>query len=80
MHRPLKGDHPRKISNKLCLKYTAARLQEKGVLVAIDGLPTAQFKNVQFEITPSDTNGVFTVKGKFMGVEVEKIDIDIQVK
>lgn len=50
------------------------------MLISIDGLPAAQFKNVQFEITPSDSNGVFTVKGKFMGVEVEKIDINIQVK
>lgn len=64
---------------KVCVKYTAAKLQEKGVLLSIDGLPGAQFKNVQFEISPTDHDGIFSVQGKFMGVEIEKVDIDIQV-
>jgi len=49
------------------------------VLLEVDGLPTTQFRNVQFEISPTDHNGVFTICGKFMGVELEKVEIDIQV-
>jgi len=63
----------------MTLKYSAARLQEKGVLLEVEGLPSAQLKNVTFEISPTSSSGVFTIKGKFMGVEMEKIDIDIQV-
>lgn len=72
------GKNPGKVKSKLNLKYTASKLHEKGVLIEIDGLTTGQFKSVLFEITPTDQNGVFTVRGKFMGVEVDKIEIDIQ--
>jgi len=70
---------PEKLKSKLTLRYTAAKLHEKGVLLEVDGLPTTQFRNVQFEISPTDHNGVFTICGKFMGVELEKVEIDIQV-
>lgn len=66
------------LKSKSTLKYSAAKLCEKGVLLEIDGLPVSQFKNVIFEITPTEHTGLFTIKGKFMGVEVEKIEIDIQ--
>ncbi|XP_068082254.1 ras GTPase-activating-like protein IQGAP1 [Anabrus simplex] len=69
---------PKKIKSKLVLKYTAAKLHEKGVLLEVEGLPASQFKNVQFEIAPTDHNGVFTIRGKFMGVEMEKVAVDIQ--
>ncbi|XP_045778410.1 ras GTPase-activating-like protein IQGAP1 [Maniola jurtina] len=72
------GKDIKKIKSKLTVKYSAAKLLERGVLLEIDGLSTSQFKNVQFEITPTDHNGVFTVKGKFMGVEMESIEVDIQ--
>lgn len=62
----------------MSLKYTALKLYEKGVLLEIDGLSTSQFKSVMFEIIPSDQNGLFSIKGKFMGVEVDKIELDIQ--
>jgi hypothetical protein len=68
-----------KLKSKLMLRYTAAKLHEKGVLLEVDGLPVTQFRNVQFEITPADHNGVFIISGKFMGVELEKVEIDIQV-
>lgn len=61
------------------IRYTAAKLREKGVLIEVEGLPESQFKNAQFEIGPTNTHGVFLVKGKFMGVEMETINIDIQV-
>ena len=73
------GKLPEKLKSKLTLRYTAAKLHEKGVLLEVDGLPTTQFRNVQFEISPTDHNGVFTICGKFMGVELEKVEIDIQV-
>lgn len=49
------------------------------MLIEVEGLPEGQFKNAQFEIGPTDIHGVFLVKGKFMGVEMETINIDIQV-
>lgn len=60
------------------MKYSGAKLAERGVLLEIDGLSTSQFKNVQFDIIPTDHNGVFTIKGKFMGIEMEQVEIDIQ--
>ncbi|KAK9298625.1 hypothetical protein QLX08_008104 [Tetragonisca angustula] len=67
-----------KLRSKMTLKYSAAKLQEKGILLEIDGLPQSQFKNVIFEISPTEHTGLFSVRCKFMGVEMEKIDIDIQ--
>lgn len=67
------------MKSKKGIKYTAAKLREKGVLIEVEGLPEGQFKNAQFEIGPTDIHGVFLVKGKFMGVEMETINIDIQV-
>ncbi|KAE8749069.1 hypothetical protein FOCC_FOCC004237 [Frankliniella occidentalis] len=72
------GKVPGKLKSKLTLKYTAAKLQEKGVLLEVEGLPPTQLRNVTFEISPSEMSGVFTVRGKFMGVEMEKVDVDIQ--
>ncbi|XP_056396337.1 ras GTPase-activating-like protein IQGAP2 isoform X2 [Hyla sarda] len=60
------------------LKYTAARLHEKGVILEIEGLQTNQFKNVLFDITPSDEVGDFEVKAKFLGVEMEKVQLHFQ--
>ncbi|OAD59074.1 Ras GTPase-activating-like protein IQGAP1 [Eufriesea mexicana] len=67
-----------KLRSKMTLKYSAAKLQEKGVLLEVDGLPQSQFKNVIFEISPTEHTGLFSVRCKFMGVEMEKVDIDIQ--
>ncbi|KAG6440461.1 ras GTPase-activating-like protein IQGAP1 [Manduca sexta] len=72
------GKDVQKLKSKYTAKYSGAKLLERGVLLEIDGLSQSQFKNVQFEITPTDHNGVFTVKGKFMGIEMESIEIDIQ--
>ncbi|XP_077417790.1 ras GTPase-activating-like protein IQGAP2 [Vanacampus margaritifer] len=60
------------------LKYTAARLHEKGVILEIEGLLTNQFKNVMFDISPSEEVGDFEVKAKFMGVEMEKVQLHFQ--
>ncbi|KAL0901487.1 hypothetical protein ABMA27_006732 [Loxostege sticticalis] len=72
------GKDVQKLKSKLTARYSGAKLMERGVLLEIDGLSTQQFKNVQFDITPTDHNGVFTIKAKFMGVEMESIEIDIQ--
>ncbi|XP_063225075.1 ras GTPase-activating-like protein IQGAP1 isoform X2 [Bacillus rossius redtenbacheri] len=69
---------PGRMKSRPTLKYSAAKLHEKGVLLEVQGLPTSQLKNVQFEIAPTDSNGVFTVTGKFMGVQMEKVELDIQ--
>lgn len=60
------------------LKYTAARLHEKGVILEIEGLQTNQFKNVMFDISPTEEVGDFDVKAKFMGVEMEKVQLHFQ--
>ncbi|XP_075215376.1 ras GTPase-activating-like protein IQGAP1 [Lycorma delicatula] len=78
VHTIRRGEKNRKMKSKPTLKYSASQLKEKGVVVSIEGLPNSQFKNVLFEITPSDSVGIFDIKGKFMGVEVETVEINIQ--
>ncbi|XP_023376178.1 ras GTPase-activating-like protein IQGAP2 [Pteropus vampyrus] len=60
------------------VKYSAAKLHEKGVLLGIDDLQTNQFKNVLFDITSTEDVGIFDVKSKFLGVEMEKVQLNIQ--
>lgn len=72
------GDAKAKKSKQVSQKYTAARLHEKGVLIEIDDLQTNQFKNVIFEISPSEIVGVFDVKAKFMGVHLETVMLEYQ--
>uniref|UniRef100_A0A8C6QZX3 Ras GTPase-activating-like protein IQGAP1 n=1 Tax=Nannospalax galili TaxID=1026970 RepID=A0A8C6QZX3_NANGA len=72
--REMKG----KKSKKISLKYTAARLHEKGVLLEIEDLQANQFKNVIFEIGPTEEVGDFEVKAKFMGVQMETFMLHYQ--
>ncbi|XP_053620170.1 ras GTPase-activating-like protein IQGAP1 [Plodia interpunctella] len=72
------GKDIQKLKSKLTVKYSGTKLLERGVLLEIAGLSPSQFRNVQFDITPTDHNGVFTIKGKFMGVEMESVEVDIQ--
>ncbi|NXY56452.1 IQGA1 protein, partial [Callaeas wilsoni] len=72
--REMKGRNSKKIS----LKYTAARLHEKGVLLEIEDLQSNQFKNVIFEISPTEEVGDFEVKAKFMGVQMETFMLHYQ--
>uniref|UniRef100_A0A8C4W2F9 Ras GTPase-activating-like protein IQGAP1 n=1 Tax=Gopherus evgoodei TaxID=1825980 RepID=A0A8C4W2F9_9SAUR len=74
--REMKG----KKSKKISLKYTAARLHEKGVLLEIEDLQVNQFKNVIFEINPTEEVGDFEVKAKFMGVQMETFMLHYQVR
>ncbi|XP_072870770.1 ras GTPase-activating-like protein IQGAP2 isoform X3 [Chlorocebus sabaeus] len=60
------------------VKYTAAKLHEKGVLLDIDDLQTNQFKNVTFDIIATEDVGIFDVRSKFLGVEMEKVQLNIQ--
>ncbi|KAM9766181.1 ras GTPase-activating-like protein IQGAP1 isoform 2-T2 [Menidia menidia] len=72
------GDSKAKKSKQVSQKYTAARLHEKGVLISIEDLQPNQFKNAIFEISPSETVGVFEVKAKFMGVHLETLQLEYQ--
>ena len=45
----------------------------------IEGLPQAHFKSTFFDISPALESGVFDVTAKFMGVSVEKVQLNIQV-
>uniref|UniRef100_A0AAQ5Y298 IQ motif containing GTPase activating protein 1 n=1 Tax=Amphiprion ocellaris TaxID=80972 RepID=A0AAQ5Y298_AMPOC len=67
-----------KKSKQVSQKYTASRLHEKGVLISIEDLQPNQFKNAIFEISPSETVGVFEVKAKFMGVHLETLQLEYQ--
>nr|XP_031529268.1 ras GTPase-activating-like protein IQGAP2 [Vicugna pacos] len=60
------------------VRYTAAKLHEKGVLLDIDDLQTNQFKNVTFDIISTEDVGIFDVRSKFLGVEMEKVQLNIQ--
>ncbi|XP_035529126.1 ras GTPase-activating-like protein IQGAP1 [Morone saxatilis] len=60
------------------VSYSAARLQEKGVLLEIEDLPTTQFKNVVFDIVPGPETGSFNIKARFLGVEMEEFLLKYQ--
>lgn len=60
------------------LSYSAARLQEKGVLLEIQDLPSTQFKNVMFDIVAGQQTGSFQVKTRFLGVEMEEFPLKYQ--
>ncbi|XP_028609108.1 ras GTPase-activating-like protein IQGAP3 [Grammomys surdaster] len=60
------------------LRYTAAQLLEKGVLVEIEDLPVSHFRNVIFDITPGDEAGKFAINAKFLGVDMEKFQLHYQ--
>ncbi|XP_031216019.1 ras GTPase-activating-like protein IQGAP2 isoform X1 [Mastomys coucha] len=60
------------------VRYTAAKLHDKGVLLGIDDLQTNQFKNVVFDIIATEDMGIFDVRSKFLGVEMEKVQLNIQ--
>uniref|UniRef100_A0A9J7Y275 IQ motif containing GTPase activating protein 1 n=1 Tax=Cyprinus carpio carpio TaxID=630221 RepID=A0A9J7Y275_CYPCA len=72
------GDNKAKKSKQVSQKYTAARLHEKGVLIDIEDLQPNQYKNVIFEISPSEVVGVFEVKAKLMGVHLETLMLEYQ--
>uniref|UniRef100_A0A8C4HVP2 IQ motif containing GTPase activating protein 1 n=1 Tax=Dicentrarchus labrax TaxID=13489 RepID=A0A8C4HVP2_DICLA len=72
------GNNKTKKSKQVSQKYTASRLHEKGVLIAIEDLQPNQFKNVIFEISPSVAVGVFDVKAKLMGVHLETLQLEYQ--
>ncbi|XP_023819826.1 ras GTPase-activating-like protein IQGAP3 isoform X3 [Oryzias latipes] len=69
------ADGKKKLS---ALSYSATRLQEKGVLLEIQDLPTTQFKNVVFDIVPGPEKGSFRVKARFLGVEMEEFLLKYQ--
>ncbi|XP_053350566.1 ras GTPase-activating-like protein IQGAP3 isoform X1 [Clarias gariepinus] len=72
------ADSKGKKSKQLTLTYTAARLHEKGVLLEIEDLPVTQFKNVIFDIIPSEEGGTFLVKARFLGVDMERFPLKYQ--
>jgi len=68
----------KKVRSKAAVKYAATKLYDKGVLQTIEGLPNAQLKNVQFVFVPLEQEGLFEVSARFMGVDMERVVIDIQ--
>ncbi|KAM6157157.1 ras GTPase-activating-like protein IQGAP2 isoform 2-T2 [Erethizon dorsatum] len=72
-----KGE-PKGMKRAKPVRYTAAKLHEKGVLLGIDDLQTNQFKNVTFDIIATEDVGIFDVRSKFLGVEMETVQLNIQ--
>ncbi|XP_012593800.1 ras GTPase-activating-like protein IQGAP2 isoform X2 [Microcebus murinus] len=72
-----KGE-PKGAKRSKAVKYTAAKLHEKGILLGIDDVQTNQFKNVTFDIIATEDVGIFDVRSKFLGVEMEKVQLNIQ--
>uniref|UniRef100_UPI00398E3A65 ras GTPase-activating-like protein IQGAP1 n=1 Tax=Pristiophorus japonicus TaxID=55135 RepID=UPI00398E3A65 len=72
------GDVKAKKSKQVSQRYTAARLHEKGVLLEIEDLNSNQFKNVIFDICPTEEVGDFEVKAKFMGVQMDSFMLHYQ--
>ncbi|RUS77832.1 hypothetical protein EGW08_014406 [Elysia chlorotica] len=60
------------------VSYTAARLHEKGVILEIEGLTQSQFKNMVLEISSTEDPGTFSIEVKFMGVNVDKVEVVFQ--
>jgi len=66
------------LKSRTTLHYSATKLHQKGILIDIEGLPQAHFKSTFFDISPAMESGVFDVTAKFMGVSVEKVQLNIQ--
>ncbi len=67
------------LKSRITLHYSATKLHQKGILIDIEGLSHAHFKSTFFDISPATESGVFDVTAKFMGVSVEKVQLNIQV-
>lgn len=70
--------HDKKLQNKLTITYTGKQLFDKGILIKAEGLNEKQLKNILIEFKPKETYGSFQVNGKFMGVQMESAEINIQ--
>ncbi|RWS17191.1 ras GTPase-activating-like protein IQGAP1 [Dinothrombium tinctorium] len=72
----------RKVASKssiVSLKYTAAKLIQKGVLVALKDVEASQLKRIYFEISSFENNsGIFTVRATYRGLEIERMQLDFQ--
>ncbi len=77
IRNPFKRGQREKLQGSV--KYTAAKLYEKGVIVEMVGVQTKQFKSVVFEINTTDEPGVFEVVAKILGKTIEKFDLVFQV-
>lgn len=61
----------------VCVSYKRIRQTQFTVRFLLFSLH--RFKNVIFEISPSEAVGVFDVKAKLMGVHLETLQIEYQV-
>eukprot|EP00794_Sanderia_malayensis_P010077 gene10077-11107_t len=69
---------PRKKAKKV--KYNGHELNKKGIILEIDNMQQSQFKKVKLTFITGDELelGLFHVTAKFMGVTVQKEDLDFQ--
>lgn len=64
-----------RVSIKLSLEYIKLHSIHTQLLFFV-----LRFKNVMFDITPGEEVGDFEIKAKFLGVEMEKVQLHFQVK
>ena len=69
---------PGAIKPKGPFRFTGRELQEKGVLLSIQGLAIEELKDVLFEFKSTELTGVFEVEAKYMGVVLESLEVSIQ--
>ncbi|EDV26283.1 uncharacterized protein TRIADDRAFT_37304 [Trichoplax adhaerens] len=60
------------------LKYTAARLHEKNIVLSIAGLQSHQYKNVTIEIASTDDSSKFKIHAKIIGTTMDSILLDFE--
>ncbi|XP_076802630.1 ras GTPase-activating-like protein IQGAP1 isoform X2 [Clavelina lepadiformis] len=74
-----KSKAQKKKKKTAAIKYTAAELHRKKVLLEIDSLDSSQFRNVMFEIVQNEDDvGRFQVSAKLLGVNMEKVNLVFQ--
>lgn len=59
-------------------KYSAERLQQKGVLLGIDGYSPRQYDRISLTIS-SDEAGVFKIEASLMGVKLPGGSIELRL-
>lgn len=61
------------------IRYTAKRLKDKGVLISVKDIEDKRLKDVLFEVNamPEEV-GLFLIRMKFKGMEVERVKIELQ--
>merc|ERR1739838_750339 len=74
-----KTQNKKKKKKGASIKYTAAELHRKKIVLEVEGLDVSKFRDVLFEIAQHDDDaGKFSVSAKFCGINMEKVQLVFQ--